>query len=456
MKPWVKFIFLLLLPIIFAGYVAGEEFPFKSKGMLEFWVDGASFASDSGLTWQELYWSFKAGDFASQDTLGRKMARFRTVILLKDEKGKLFLNEGWNTVSPMPSDQTLKQKDMIMVDQIEARRLTPGKYRLIMTITDLINNKNGTVDTLINIPEYKTISISQVELSAGISPDSSGERFKKASLTVRPCPNRVFDEEVYYYYECYNLPAVQDTNNKIFLRVSFSSDKDPGLKVVSNKDISKSNGKFSDYGGFKATDLSEGIYKLKVQIIDSSGLLAAAYANFEVNHPILKALAEREKIEKEITAMLQDGGEYYGRIEYIANKQQTDLLNKLDETGKKELLRRFWKQRDPNPDTPENEALIEHAQRYKFADDNFTESFAGGLKGSQTDRGRIYIKYGPWDDRDLTTDALQSKPMDIWTYDNGRQFMFVDKAGFNKYELVYSKTSEEKSDPRYQNYKSNF
>jgi len=441
--------------LIFIFGLAGA-FPLKSKGALEFWVDGASFASDSGQAWQEIYWSLRASDFTAMDTLGRKMARFRTEIMLKDQKGTLVLNEGWNSLSPMPTEQMMKQKDMVMLDQIEARRLKPGSYHLIMTISDLAGKKQGTIDTTFDVPDFSMLSISQIELSSGISVDSAKSRFRKGSLTVKPWPGRAFDDGLYYYYEIYNLAAAADTLNKRYLRVLYFSEKDPAQKIISNKEISSSSGQLSDYGGMRTDDLPEGRYRLRAQLIEGSSVLASSYANFEITHPGMVMLAEKEKIAAEIGQMMLDGGDYYSRIEYIGTKQQIDLLNKFDENGKKELLRRFWKQRDPVPETKENEALIAHAQRCRYADQNFTENFAGGLKGSQSERGRIYIKYGPWDDREITTNALQTRPTDIWTYDNGRQFIFFDKAGIGKFDLIYSKTSEEKTDPGYRQYISGY
>jgi GWxTD domain-containing protein len=432
------------------------SFPLRSKGLLEFWVDAASFASDSGLTWQEIYWSFKASDFIAVDTMGRKMAKFRTVILLNDSSDKLVLTESWNSMSPMPTEQMLKQKEMVMLDQIEARRVTPGNYHLIMSVTDLVGNKQGTVDTIFEVPRFEVIGISKIELSSGIVADSGEGRFIKNGLRVKPWPSRVFDEELYYYYEVYNISGKGDTTNRKFLRVMYLSEKDPQAKIISNKDITDLPGRIADYGGLKVDDLPEGLYRLRAQVSDNSGVQSSSYVNFEIKHPRLALLAEQEQINQEIAQMIQDGGEYYDRIDHLGTKQQIDLLAKLDDKGKKELLRRFWKQRDPNPETKENEALLEYAKRFRYADQNFSESFAAGRKGSLTDRGRIYIKYGPWDDRLLTTDALQKKPTDIWTYNNGRQFIFVDKAGFNKFELVYSKTSEEKTDPDYQDYNTEF
>ncbi len=431
-------------------------FPLKAKGSLEFWVDGSSFASGPGFSWQEIYWSLKATDFTAMDTLGRKMARFRTEILLRDQRGNLVLNESWNSLSPMPTEQMMKQKDMVMLDQIEARQLTPGSYHLIMTVSDLAGNKQGTVDTTLEVADYGGLSISQIELSSGISADTAQSRFTKGGLAVKPWPARNFDDELYYYYEIYNLPPSPDTVDKRLLRLIYFSEKDPSLKMISQKEVTGMTGQLSDFGGLRTDDLPEGRYRLRAQLIQGSRVLASTYANFEISHPGLVLLAEKNNIAEEIAQMKLDGGDYYARIEYIGAKPQIDLLHKLDENGKKELLRRFWKQRDPVPETKENEALIEHAKRFRYADQNFSENFAGGRKGSQTDRGRIYIKYGPWDDRDNTTNALQTRPTDVWTYDNGRQFIFFDKAGIGKFDLLYSKTSEEKTDPNYRKYISDF
>jgi len=344
----------------------------------------------------------------------------------------------------------------VLLDQVEARRLKPGSYNLLMTITDLAGEKQGMVDTIFDVPGYGDLGLSHIELSSGIAVDSIPGRFKKGSLTVKPWPSRVFDDELYYYYEIYNLAAAADTLNKRYLRVLYFSEKDPAQKIISHKEIASNPGPLSDYGGLRIDDLPEGRYRLRAQLIQGSRILANSYANFEITHPGMIMLAEKEKIAGEIAQMERDGGGYSDRIEYIGAKQQIDLLSKLDENGKKELLRRFWKQRDPLPETKENEALIAHAQRCRYADQNFAENFAGGLKGSQTERGRIYIKYGPWDDRDITTNALQNRPHDIWSYDNGRKFIFFDKAGIGKFELLYSKTSEEKTDPEYRQYISDY
>jgi GWxTD domain-containing protein len=61
-----------------------------------------------------------------------------------------------------------------------------------------------------------------------------------------------------------------------------------------------------------------------------------------------------------------------------------------------QFIEQFWLRRDPTPDTPENEFKEEHYRRIAYAN----EHFASGIPGWRTDRGRIYIVYGPPDQID--------------------------------------------------------
>jgi len=68
---------------------------------------------------------------------------------------------------------------------------------------------------------------------------------------------------------------------------------------------------------------------------------------------------------------------------------------KTDEE-RQQFIEQFWLRRDPTPDTEENEYREEHYRRIAYAND----TFASGIPGWKTDRGMIYIKYGPPDERE--------------------------------------------------------
>jgi GWxTD domain-containing protein len=119
-------------------------------------------------------------------------------------------------------------------------------------------------------------------------------------------------------------------------------------------------------------------------------------------------------------------------IGLIANSGEMAELRRAPETERKEVWERFWKRRDPTPDTPENEYRNEFFRRVRYANERF--SVLG--PGWQSDRGRVYIQYGPPDQIESQPFNLDSPAYEIWIYDRlGRRFVFVDYDGFGRYEI---------------------
>jgi GWxTD domain-containing protein len=80
---------------------------------------------------------------------------------------------------------------------------------------------------------------------------------------------------------------------------------------------------------------------------------------------------------------------------------------------REKFIEQFWERRDPTPSTVENEFKEEHYRRIAFAN----EHFASDVPGWKTDRGRIYIVYGPPDSIDDHRGATDGTlPYQVWTY----------------------------------------
>jgi GWxTD domain-containing protein len=111
----------------------------------------------------------------------------------------------------------------------------------------------------------------------------------------------------------------------------------------------------------------------------------------------------------------------------------------------------FWERRNPNRDSPENTFREEHYRRLAYAD----EHFASGIPGRKTDRGRIYVIWGPPDeieshpaggtyDRTLAQGGGSSTahPWELWRYlhleDVGEniEIEFVDPSGSGEYHMT--------------------
>jgi GWxTD domain-containing protein len=84
-------------------------------------------------------------------------------------------------------------------------------------------------------------------------------------------------------------------------------------------------------------------------------------------------------------------------VPYIITDQERAAFKKLSTDDEREsFIENFWERRNPNPGSPENEFKEEYYRRIAYAN----ERFASGIPGWKTDRGRIYIMYGPADEVD--------------------------------------------------------
>ena len=102
---------------------------------------------------------------------------------------------------------------------------------------------------------------------------------------------------------------------------------------------------------------------------------------------------QEEKLRKELETPYKKWlNEDVGYIITDEERKAWKRLNTDDE--RQQFIEQFWLRRDPTPDTEENEYKEEHYRRIAYAN----EHFASGIPGWKTDRGRIYIVFGPADE----------------------------------------------------------
>jgi GWxTD domain-containing protein len=104
---------------------------------------------------------------------------------------------------------------------------------------------------------------------------------------------------------------------------------------------------------------------------------------------------QAEKLRKELETPYKNW--LNEEVGYIITNEERKAFNRLETDEEREqFVEQFWLRRDPTPDTEENEYREEHYRRIAYAN----ERFASGIPGWKTDRGMIYIKYGPPDQID--------------------------------------------------------
>ncbi|MGA2096451.1 MAG: GWxTD domain-containing protein [Candidatus Acidiferrum sp.] len=137
---------------------------------------------------------------------------------------------------------------------------------------------------------------------------------------------------------------------------------------------------------------------------------------------------------------------------YIISPDERNAFLQLDTNEEREqFIEAFWLRRSNNPDLPDNDFKDEHYRRIAYAN----EHFASGIPGWKTDRGRMYIMWGPADEVDShPMGGTWDRPMEDgggstttypwetwrWRYLEGIgeniELEFVDTTGSGEYHLT--------------------
>jgi GWxTD domain-containing protein len=128
--------------------------------------------------------------------------------------------------------------------------------------------------------------------------------------------------------------------------------------------------------------------------------------------------------------------EMIGLLRYFDHPDLVDSLRKATPERRPEVWRQFWKQTDPVPLTPENEALDDYFKRVQVANQRYAEA---GDPGWLTDRGEVYITLGEPDEvYDLRGDVSRGGTAVVrWSYTTLQLVLiFADQTGFGRFRLT--------------------
>lgn len=124
-----------------------------------------------------------------------------------------------------------------------------------------------------------------------------------------------------------------------------------------------------------------------------------------------------------------------GPLLYVTDGDDWKKLNNASNIERDSVFQAFWEKRDPNPGSPENELFDEFYRRVDLANRNFGYSRKDGWK---TDRGRVFIVFGPPDRVERGTPSRYTQgDYEVWYYEELREkFVFFDEYGFGDFRLV--------------------
>ena len=359
--------------------------------------------------------------FKYNPSAGRYEASIDYTVIIKNSSDNIFYN---NIYTESFSNTEAEQKNLSnkYVFSLKQFILPPGQYKLNFNIRDknTSNESSKDIDVTVNDYSSKKLSYSSIMLLSDYKIDAEGKKditpivdgnignYKEFFLFFDIINNS--DSMIYkeYAYRIYNEAG------KNFAEGNFNYYLQPG----ENKNIER----------IPESNFIIGNYKL--DIVDKN-------QNEIVVHRFIKYYWS------DLPVNIKDLDAAIDQLIYIATSDQLSYIRKGKTFEEKERrFLKFWRDKDPTPNTPRNELMSEYYSRIKIANERYSHY----VPGWKTDMGMVYIIYGNPSNIDRHPFDSDAKPYEVWDYyDSNKRFIFVDYSGFGDYRLITPFYDEEKT-----------
>lgn len=154
----------------------------------------------------------------------------------------------------------------------------------------------------------------------------------------------------------------------------------------------------------------------------------------------LSSFAQEKKSPKDLPEKYRKWLEE--EVVYIISPKEKEVFLQLETDRERDIfIEAFWKQRDPDPNTEENEFKTEHYRRISFANQRFGKDSPG--PGWRSPMGRIYIMLGEPSSVQYYENESEIYPVVIWYYEgkadlglpNNFAVVFFKRSGVGEYEI---------------------
>ncbi len=344
------------------------------------------------------------------------------VILYRAKGGKQVAGDSFTRQVRAATYAETRLRGEDLVDQASFQ-VPAGRYRIRIYLTDLVAEKTSSTELEFDVPESSDSPVWLSDLTLGLMPEG------KSGGAPAPNPARQYGENILSFVAYGEVVDQHPGGTDSTFSVSYRVLDDTDQSVVKGDTLLARTGPRTPFR--LRPDLSRltaGDYRFVVTLKLPPDPRAGK------KRPGTLEQSKPFEVEQ---SRLSVGPEARGSLEvlrYIADDAEQQEMSRLtNEEERKAFWDAFWKKRDPTPDTPRNEAMEEFYKRVQYAN----QHFGTGGPGWKSDMGRVYIKYGPPDEVERHPFNFDRPPEEIWYYYRDRwTFVFVDRDGFGRYELV--------------------
>lgn len=352
-------------------------------------------------------------------------------------------------------------KDSVAVGFNDHKRfmLSPGEYNLEIEIIDLNSKDSSSITTNQKIEivfNKEEISFSDIELIDYFKKTKEKNQHSKSGFDIFPMVTNYLPTEVEklgYYFEIYKLDEIEEP---FLLRQYIEKYED---RTILPEYVRRERILLQDIKPvinlFDIKGLPTGNYNITIELIDKKNKMVTSKQVFfqRVNDSVVSTPEVKENISFENFINQDSIDEFMESLLPIASEMEhgiiTNKSKSMDAQMKLNFFYNFWSNR--NEVNPKGEWIS-----YKQKIDEVNKKYSTSLrKGFETDRGRVFVKYGKPNTVSNNQSNAGSYPYEIWHYYrigkvNNIVFVFYQPNMVSKdYELLHSDMRGEINNPNW-------
>ncbi len=441
---------ILLLSFVPGPSAVGQHIPLT--------IDAAQFRYDENSTIWEMYYAFADTSLRYIPAAkGGYIGSLYFKVTISSALG-VVEEEQWIADNTIPEQTKTHSKNLIGQKTFI---LPKGQYNvdvLIKDVNDTSRSSHRSFPLSIHTFAQTKLALSDIQIATSIQPveDSNppNNSFVKNNVVIVPNPGHECigsTPALSIYTEVYNALTFLKDSISIEYRILDGAKREQfslyfQKKILGNAQVERVT--------IPLDALASGVYYVE-QTVKSTRVSADSALNrskFYVLNPEMPAELQRTYSEDEIFQLSEFATlsperiqEEFIKAKVLATQSEVGLFESLTESSaKQKFLFRFWKTRDPRPETPENERLIEFRKAIQHANTFYSNILI--KDGWRTDPGRVLRKYGFPTQIDRHPAGSETRPYEEWLYGNiqgGVNFQFVDLKGIGNYVQVNSSANGE-------------
>jgi GWxTD domain-containing protein len=430
------------------------------SGQLKAYIDQKAFYSPVNGPIIEINYQFIGYTLRYTPSESGLQAKLAIQTVITNLQGDTVNRDAYVLMSPV-------MRDSIIEDFYDIQRLAlqPGNYKAHLSLTDLNSTAVATTGTIdIKVPDWSNSpSISDVFVTEAAIKSTVQTIFSKSGYEMLPRLSNFYGQDLNslpFYVELYNTNMLPDS---VF-----------GLKqrIISTTDQSEQTG-YTKFTKLKTTDvvpflrnidiskLPTGSYRLMLELIDKNNQqigTASSYYFERVNEIENEISIENIVLDPGFQQSISDDSLkfYLASLIPIArpaeNKLILQTLKSNDLEKYRKHLQQFWVQ---TSGANAANAWLNYKKQVLMVQHLYSNNFQDGY---ETDRGRVYLQYGPPSMVIQRETSPTEYPYEIWQYDkikmfSNKRFVFYNPDLVNNtYRLLHSDMVGELKTPNWQQY----